>query len=121
MRLERAPDSPVPKSLACCSQRGGDGGGMVCIIVDQRNAAPTPDVLKTTTDAAKLGQTVANLLLLDAQMGAQCGSGQRIEDVVVTRNLQQHFGKKLSLAEHAKPSSRPGGARIGSPPIRAAL
>src|SRR5947208_13196459 len=66
---------------------------MMSVVLDDRHAASLAVYLKPPLGAVEAGKRLGDVTPADAELSAQCHSGQRIQHVVFTRN------RKLELAE----------------------
>lgn len=117
MRLERHTHPTTSKFFPYRGQRRRYGGGMMCVIVHQRHAAPRTEFFEPAMNPGKVGHAVTNRSRCDADFVTQRRRGQGIEHIVLAHQRDHQFGDELSAAEDAEPITRSGPTDIARPPI----
>lgn len=115
--LKYAPDPSAAKLLANGFQRRADGGRMMGVVVQQRDASPGSHQFQPATDSAEFFQSLADLPRGQADGFAERHRGQRIPDVVSPADLQADFCEEGVFAIGAKPDSGRRPTEVASPPV----
>ena len=96
MRLKDA-DKSLGVRLPCCRKGDGDLRRMMRIVVHDPDAALLSLRLEATLRTVELGECVTNRRELHTREARNGDTGERVEDVVAPRNIEQH-------APHLRPA-----------------
>src|SRR5215471_16622392 len=88
VRLEEHQQT-VKFTAACRFERGPDFGGVMAIIVDDRDLADRSFDVKSAAYAGEVGKALANELRRDVEIEGNGGGGSRVADVVDAGRVRQ--------------------------------
>lgn len=78
------------------------------IIIDERHAAPGPSPFEPATNAAELGDALADDLRSDTEFRGQRRRRQRVEHIVLAGERDRQFCEELPRAKDSRPVSLTG-------------
>lgn len=83
VRLERHAQPPTAEFFSYGVEGRSHGGRMMGVIVHQCHTAPRADFFKPPVDAGELGDAVADCGRGDADLIAECGGRERVQNVML--------------------------------------
>jgi len=106
MRLKDANQATTWELLTCCLQSCTNRSGMVGIIVHDGDATPLAEDLESPSNSAKgLGST-SDLIGTQPSGMSQGRRGKRIQDMVLSWNIEFYLNKGSSMMQDLKAMSQ---------------
>lgn len=117
MRLKCHTQPSPPKLFPSRFQGGGDGRGVMGVVVHQGDTAPRAPFFESSANARELSKAMPNLSRSDTDFKTECCRRKRIQHIVFAMQRKDDFRHELSTPERTEAGSAAGSPDIAGTPV----